>query len=108
MGKLRVHELAKKLGLENRELIEKLATAGIVVKTHSSSVDEAEATRAVNKDKPAAAPAKTRTRTIVRRRGARSCSGTCLRRGRPRGACRRGSTSSDRRSTSSDRGSARC
>jgi translation initiation factor IF-2 len=68
MGKVRVHELAKKLGLKNAELIEKLKTAGIAVKTHSSSVDEAEATRALGQDKPAEKPVKRRPRTIVRRR----------------------------------------
>ncbi len=37
MGKLRVHELAKKLGLENKELIDKLNKAGLDVKSHPST-----------------------------------------------------------------------
>jgi translation initiation factor IF-2 len=40
MGKLRVHELAKKLNLSNQEVIAKLNTKGVLVRTHSSSVDE--------------------------------------------------------------------
>jgi translation initiation factor IF-2 len=65
VGKLRVHELAKKLGLSNQELLDKLNKAGMSVKTHSSTVDEAEAMKALNADKPkpaAAEPARPRTR----------------------------------------------
>ncbi len=40
MGKLRVHELAKKINLSNQEVIAKLNTRGVLVRTHSSSVDE--------------------------------------------------------------------
>ena len=43
MGKIRVHDLAKKLNMTNQELITKLTAKGIVVKTHSSSLDEAQA-----------------------------------------------------------------
>ncbi|HEY4221339.1 MAG TPA: translation initiation factor IF-2, partial [Myxococcota bacterium] len=68
MGKLRVHELAKKLGLSNQELLDKLNKAGMSVKTHSSTVDEAEAMRAFNADKPKpAAVEAARPRTLVRR-----------------------------------------
>ena len=68
MGKLRVHELAKKLGLQNQELVEKLTKAGLTVKTHSSTVDEAEAMKAFNADRPKAAPVDAgRPRTMVRR-----------------------------------------
>src|SRR5688572_19200601 len=68
MGKLRVHELAKKLGLQNQELVEKLNKAGLSVKTHSSTVDEAEAMKAMNADRPKAAPVDAgRPRTMVRR-----------------------------------------
>ena len=38
MAKVRVHELAKEFNLENKEVLEKLRAAGLVVKTHSSSV----------------------------------------------------------------------
>ena len=60
MVKLRVHELAKKLGLENKELIDKLNKAGLDVKSHSSTIDESDATRALQ---PAQQP---KTTTVVR------------------------------------------
>lgn len=71
MGKLRVHELAKKMGLQSRDLIEKLQAAGVSVKTASSSVEESEAMKALGA-KPAAeqaAPKKPRTMLRRRRRG---------------------------------------
>ncbi len=40
MGKVRVYELAKKMGLENKELLEKLTAAGIEAASHSSSLSE--------------------------------------------------------------------
>ncbi|MFQ5657377.1 MAG: translation initiation factor IF-2 [Candidatus Methylomirabilales bacterium] len=49
MGKIRVYELAKELGLSNKEAVERLAKARISVKSHSSSVDEAEARAALTK-----------------------------------------------------------
>ena len=45
MAKMRVHELAKELGLSSKETIAKLAELGVEVKSHSSSVSEAEADR---------------------------------------------------------------
>ena len=39
MSKVRVHELAKEFGLENKEVIQRLNAADITAKTHSSSVD---------------------------------------------------------------------
>ncbi|MEE2960983.1 MAG: translation initiation factor IF-2 [Myxococcota bacterium] len=38
MSKMRVHELAKEYGLENKEVLNRLKRGGLVVKTHSSSV----------------------------------------------------------------------
>ena len=49
LGKIRVHELRKKISetikkdIENKELIEKLLEFGIEVKSHSSSVEEKDA-----------------------------------------------------------------
>ena len=49
MGKIRVHELRKKISqeiekdIENKELIEKLSEFGILVKSHSSSIEEKDA-----------------------------------------------------------------
>ncbi|MCK4691379.1 MAG: translation initiation factor IF-2 N-terminal domain-containing protein, partial [Desulfuromonadales bacterium] len=40
MGKLRVYELAKDLGLENKELLAKLADAGVEVASHASSLSD--------------------------------------------------------------------
>jgi len=49
VSKIRVFELAKELGLSNTEVIERLAKAGVSVKSHSSSVDEAAARVALTK-----------------------------------------------------------
>ncbi len=40
MGKTRVYELAQKLGLENKVLMERLQQAGVEVKTHMSVLEE--------------------------------------------------------------------
>ena len=40
MGKIRLYSLAKELGLESKELIVKLRSKGVVVKSPLSSVDE--------------------------------------------------------------------
>lgn len=40
MAKMRVHELAKELGIENKQIIEFLSTTEYAVKSHSSSVEE--------------------------------------------------------------------
>jgi len=39
MSKLRVHELAKKLGVGNKEILKALSDIGIKGKTHSSTVE---------------------------------------------------------------------
>jgi translation initiation factor IF-2 len=66
MVKVRVHELAKKLGLENKELIEKLNKAGIDIKSHSSAVEEADAMKLLNASQPKQ-PAPSVRSTVVRR-----------------------------------------
>lgn len=45
MTKKRVYEIAKELGLENKELLSRLEAMGITGKTHSSSLEEAEIER---------------------------------------------------------------
>jgi translation initiation factor IF-2 len=40
MGKTRVYELAQKLGLENKEMLEKLQGAGVSAKTHMSVLED--------------------------------------------------------------------
>ena len=42
MGKMKVHELAKELGISSKELIEKLADLGIEVKSHLSTLEESD------------------------------------------------------------------
>ena len=64
MAKVRVHELAKRFGLSNQELIAKLAANGIVVKSHSSNIDEEKAAAILKPTNKA--PAK--PRTMLRRR----------------------------------------
>ena len=45
MGKINIHEIAKKLGLGSKEVLEKTIELGIEVKSHMSSVSEEEAKR---------------------------------------------------------------
>ncbi len=40
MGKVRVYELAKKMGLENKDLLAKLAEAGVDAASHSSALSD--------------------------------------------------------------------
>ena len=42
MSKIRVYDLAKKLGMDNKELVDQLAQAGIEVKNHMSALEEAD------------------------------------------------------------------
>lgn len=71
MGKKRVFEIAKELGYQNRDLIEKLQKLGIEVKSHSSTVDEDEVRRALRKaeDERRAKTQESRvSRGVIRRR----------------------------------------
>ncbi|HXW60763.1 MAG TPA: translation initiation factor IF-2 N-terminal domain-containing protein, partial [Myxococcota bacterium] len=69
MGKLRVHELARKLNMSNQDVIAMLNAKGVLVRTHSSSVDEAEAYRALGLS-PSGESLKVmhRPRTVLRKR----------------------------------------
>ena len=40
MTKVRVHELAKELGMENKELVDLLQKKNVVVKNHMSTLEE--------------------------------------------------------------------
>ncbi len=64
---MRVHELAKKLNLSNKDVLTKLQAAGFDVKTHSSGVDEQAAMKVLDggttEDKPAP-----KRRMMIRRR----------------------------------------
>ncbi|MDD9932260.1 MAG: translation initiation factor IF-2 [Myxococcales bacterium] len=71
MTKTRVYEVARELGLENRELLTKLASLGIQVRNHMSSIDPAEAERvkrAIDKDKQQNVVEERIRPTVVRRR----------------------------------------
>ena len=43
MGKIKIHEIAKKIGINSKEVLEKAIELGMEVKTHMSSVTEEEA-----------------------------------------------------------------
>ena len=45
MSKKRVYELAKELGLENKELIARLEKIGIAVRSHSSTLEDGDMQR---------------------------------------------------------------
>ena len=45
MSKVRVYELAKEFGIENKEFIARLKTLGIAVKSHSSTLEDSEVER---------------------------------------------------------------
>ncbi|MDI6725665.1 MAG: translation initiation factor IF-2 N-terminal domain-containing protein, partial [Smithellaceae bacterium] len=45
MSKKRVYELAKELGIDNKEIITRMEKLGIAVKSHSSSLEDAEVER---------------------------------------------------------------
>ncbi|MDP8991799.1 MAG: translation initiation factor IF-2 N-terminal domain-containing protein, partial [Actinomycetota bacterium] len=47
--KIRVYELARELGLTNKEALDLCASLGIGVKSHSSSIEDAQADRARRK-----------------------------------------------------------
>ena len=49
MSKLRVHELARELGRQNREVIEFLKSKGVDVRSHMSMVDEPAASEVKNR-----------------------------------------------------------
>lgn len=48
MGKIKIHEIAKEIGLTSKEIIEKAKELGIEAKTHMSGVDEKEAEKIKN------------------------------------------------------------
>ncbi|MCC7075508.1 MAG: translation initiation factor IF-2 [Acidimicrobiia bacterium] len=54
MAKVRVYELAKELGIPNKELIARLGEMGISVKSHSSSITDEDAARVRAAGTPAA------------------------------------------------------
>jgi translation initiation factor IF-2 len=75
MAKKRVHELAKELGLENKDLIAHLERLGITVKSHASTLEDHEIER-VKEDLQATSPrqiVEERIKTtVIRRRAVRA------------------------------------
>jgi translation initiation factor IF-2 len=75
MAKKRVHELAKELGLENKDLIAHLEKLGIMVKSHASTLEDHEIER-VKEDLQAKSPrqiVEERIKTtVIRRRAVRA------------------------------------
>ena len=43
MGKIKIHEIAKELGLTSKQIIEKANSLGIDVASHMSSIDDKQA-----------------------------------------------------------------
>jgi translation initiation factor IF-2 len=71
MNKIRVYEVAKELGLENRELISKIASLGIQVRNHMSALepnDLERVKRALDKEKQQNVVEERIRPTVVRRR----------------------------------------
>lgn len=74
MSKKRVYELAKELGVENKDLIARLEKIGITVKSHSSSLEDSDVER-LKRDLLAAEPHEVEEKriksTVIRRRAVR-------------------------------------
>lgn len=68
MTKIRVYDLAKKLKAANSDLVRRLNNAGLQVKSHSSSVDEEAAYKALGIAAPTRQDSPQRPRTLLRRR----------------------------------------
>ena len=108
MAKKRVYEIAKERGVSSKELLSALQAAGVDVKAAASTVDEAEAAKALSADggvgdrpAPAQADAKPPRRQPMsgrRSRRSRSATGFARRRGRAAG---RGLEAPDRASRAS-------
>ena len=43
LGKMKIHEIAKKIGVNSKEVLEKAIELGLDVKSHMSSIDESDA-----------------------------------------------------------------
>ncbi|MDD5711336.1 MAG: translation initiation factor IF-2 [Smithellaceae bacterium] len=75
MTKKRVYELAKELGVENKDLIARLEKLGIAVKSHSSSLEDSEVQRVQNEFAAKGSlevVEKRVTSTVIRRRAVRT------------------------------------
>ncbi|MDH7480946.1 MAG: translation initiation factor IF-2 [Armatimonadota bacterium] len=66
MSSVRIYELAKELGISNRELIAALADLGIEVKSHSSTIDEQSADLVTERIKKEQKAQKTQEKTAAK------------------------------------------
>ncbi|MDX9744983.1 MAG: translation initiation factor IF-2 [Syntrophales bacterium] len=74
MAKKRVYEVARELGLENKELISRVEKMGIAVKSHSSTLEDGDVERIIREIRgvdPQEVEEKRITSTIIRRRAVR-------------------------------------
>lgn len=74
MSKKRVHELAKELGIESKELLARLEKMGITVKSHSSTLEETDVARVQREflsQEPHEVVEKRIKSTVIRRRNIR-------------------------------------
>ncbi len=65
--KVRVHEIAKELGITSKEVVDKAATIGLSVKTASSSVSMSEAEKIMNYIMSGTAPKPVQKRVVVKK-----------------------------------------
>ncbi|MEA3523110.1 MAG: translation initiation factor IF-2 [Campylobacterota bacterium] len=65
--KVRVHEIAKELGIASKEVVDKAATIGVSVKTASSTVSMAEAEKIMNFIMSGAAPQPAKKKIVVKK-----------------------------------------
>ena len=78
-GRVRVYEVAKELGLANKDAVAKFRALGIELKNHMSSVDAedvARVKRALDKERQANTVEQRLSSTVIRRRVPRSTSPT--------------------------------
>ncbi|MBZ0121998.1 MAG: translation initiation factor IF-2 N-terminal domain-containing protein, partial [Sandaracinaceae bacterium] len=71
MTKVRVYEVARELGLDNRELLNRIASLGIQVRNHMSALEPTEidrVKRALEKDRAENTVEERISRTVIRRR----------------------------------------
>ena len=71
MNKVRVYEVARELGMNNRELLNRIQSLGIQVRNHMSALEPAEVDRvrrALEKDKAENTVEERIRKTVIRRR----------------------------------------
>ena len=67
LGKIKIHEIAKKLGINSKDVLEKALELGVEAKTHMSSIDEKEAKKIESKFSNTKKEEKKESPVIIRR-----------------------------------------